>query len=114
MTPDKEALTRALSDEARFLRESAVQSAIHNPKDPAPHIAALAAARTLEGISGALRNVTESPTAVPTEDQIRKVIFETGLHEKIPQVLYQKEKDGIEVDLVSPYLVSFVKRLWQT
>lgn len=50
-----EELAGAFNLETAFLRESAVQAKIHDPKEPGMYIASLAAARTLEGLSCALR-----------------------------------------------------------
>lgn len=75
MIPNEEELTRALSDEARFLREASAQSKIHNPKDPTTSIAALAAAMTLEGLSGAIGKVAQDPNTITIELRQQGVVW---------------------------------------
>ena len=49
----------------------------------------------------------------PTEEQVLKAIYESGIHQYIPGVLRTKWKDGIDVQSPSNYLLHFVKILTQ-
>jgi len=49
----------------------------------------------------------------PTEEQVLKAIYESGLHQYAPQVLCKDWKDNIDIkNKPSSYIMGFVRKLY--
>ena len=46
-----------------------------------------------------------------TEDQVLKAVYESGLHQYAPSVIFAKWKDGIDIDVPTLALMNFVGKL---
>jgi len=46
-----------------------------------------------------------------SEEQVLKAVYESGLHQYAPGVLYTKWKDGIDVDVPTSALMNFVGKI---
>lgn len=54
------------------------------------------------------------PSGVPTEDEVLRAIYESGLHQYIPGVVSKEPfKHGAYVNVPSTYLMLFVKKLYE-
>ena len=54
-----------------------------------------------------------SDSSAPTEDEVLKAVYESGLHQSAPNVLVTKWKDGIDINKPSGYLMNFARKLKQ-
>lgn len=53
-----------------------------------------------------------SPTcSTPTEEQVLKAVYESGLHQYAPDVLKTRWKDGIDIETPSAALMNFARKL---
>jgi len=46
-----------------------------------------------------------------TEQQVLKAVYESGLHQYAPGVIYRQSKDGIDIDVPTQALMNFVRKL---
>lgn len=57
------------------------------------------------------REYGEAFDSTPTEQQVLKAVYESGLHQYSPSVLKTEWKDGIDVDVPSSALMNFARKL---
>lgn len=61
------------------------------------------------------KNTEQSTSAASdgyaTEEKVLKAVYESGLHQYAPGVLRAQWKDGINIDIPSPALMNFVRKL---